>query len=172
MSENIDKRFLHKYDGHKLGWLRFLKLFLVLLIFMILVMSLLIGVYSVDGESMYPTLRNNQTVVFLRTKVHYEHGDIVALRMPSGDRYVKRVVAVAGEEVDIHDGQLFVNGQPEEGAYVNGETEPEISSVTYPVTLREGQYFVLGDNRAVSVDSRSFGTVDKGQILGKILFNH
>ena len=98
-------------------------------------------------------------------------GNVVSVRIPSGEYYIKRVVAVGGDEVDLRDGVLYINGQPEEGSYVRGVTKPESGSVTYPFTVAEGDYFVLGDNREESVDSRSFGTVSGSQIRGVIRFS-
>jgi signal peptidase I len=83
---------------------------------------------------------------------------------------VKRVIAVAGDVVDIRGGELYVNDELVENCYGTGETLKQDGAVLYPYTVREGNVFVLGDNRLVSVDSRSFGEVNRIQIRGKIIF--
>jgi signal peptidase I len=118
---------------------------------------------------MYPTLQNGEAVVYLRTVNNFKKGDIISIRVPSGDYYVKRVIAVAGDVVNIKDGEVYVNDELVENIYGTGETLEQEGAVIYPYTVLEGNVFVLGDNRGVSVDSRSFGEVNKIQIRGKII---
>ena len=157
-----------KFDSRKLLWLRLAKEFAVVALAAFLVFRFLLGVSFVSGHSMEPTLRDGQAVVYNRLQRQYSVGDIVSFRMPSGEYIIKRVVAVAGDTVDIRDGKLFVNGEEEQGDYWQGETLPQDESVEYPLTLREGQFFALGDNREVSVDSRTIGPVSESQSRGKI----
>jgi len=83
-------------------------------------------------------------------------------------RLVKRVIGIPGDEVDIRNGRVYVNGEELPEPYITGETlQREFS---FPVTVPEGKYIVLGDNRMVSSDSRSFGFVDRSQIEGKAVF--
>lgn len=119
---------------------------------------------------MYPTLKNKSIVVYTRINDGYEIGDIVSLKMAYGEYYIKRVVALPGDVVDIQNGQLIVNGIPEEGIAC-GETHHQESLMSYPYTVPEGRMFVLGDNREASIDSRTFGPVADSQIRGKIVFD-
>lgn len=144
-----------------------LEIFGVLLILLIL-SNFIIGVSTVNGNSMHPGLRDGQIVFYLRIGSHYEIGDVVWLKMPSGERYVKRVVALEGDEVSIKDGRLYVNGELESQDYVHGTTEKMEGIVEYPYTVEPGKVFVIGDNREHSVDSRVFGAVVKSQIKGKL----
>lgn len=164
------KRFLSKYDGKKQGWLRLLKELVVLVVIVFLIFKFVIGMSVVDGVSMYPTLKDGEVVVYTRIVPHCNRGDVVSVKMPSGDIYVKRVVATAGDEVDIHNGVLYVNGQSLDEEKVLGKTMPAEGNVTYPYTVEEGKVFVLGDNREASVDSRNFGAVLKSQVKGKIWY--
>ena len=75
---------------------------------------------------------------------------MLSLKLTSGEYYVKRAVALAGDVVELADGVLYVNGQPEAGDYVHGQTFPEDGSVTYPYTVDENCVFVVGDNRGIS----------------------
>lgn len=83
-------------------------------------------------------------------------------------RLVKRVIATAGDEVDIRDGKVYINGKELMEPYVRGETYQREQS--FPIKLKGGEFFVLGDNREVSKDSRTFGTIDRRQIEGKAVF--
>lgn len=163
------RRMLRKYDGYKGKWLKFGKRYALLILLLFLALRFLIGISWVSGDSMYPTLHNGETVIYLRTARSYEKGDIVSLRMAYGEYYIKRVVAVAGDSVDLHDGKLYINGEPDPWAH--GTTEPQENMVSYPFVVPEGKIFVVGDNREVSIDSRTFGSIALSQTLGKIVFH-
>lgn len=163
-------RFLSKYDGKKEGWFKQFKELIVIFILILIVLNFLIGVSFVKGTSMEPTLRDGEPVFYVRVLKEYQRGDVVSVRMPSGEYYVKRVVAVAGDEVDLRDGMLYINGIEQEESYTKGMTEKEGTTVTYPCVVPEGRVFVLGDNREDSLDSRAFGSVMTDQIKGKMLF--
>jgi signal peptidase I len=81
---------------------------------------------------------------------------------------VKRIIGIPGDVIDIKDGLVYLNGEPLEEAYVNGETLPKAFSL--PVTVGKKQLFVLGDHRTVSEDSRAFGPINYDQVIGKAFF--
>ncbi len=83
-------------------------------------------------------------------------------------RLVKRVIGIPGDEVDIRDGRVYLNGTELEEPYVKGETWQR--DISFPVTVPEGDYLVLGDNREVSKDSRTFGFIERSQIEGRAVF--
>jgi signal peptidase I len=133
-------------------------------------MVFVFGISRVQGSSMAPAYRNGDIVWFVRSSTHLQRGTAVAVGMPSGDRYIKRVVAVPGDTVDIRDGRLYVNGAAAKEPYAKGRTEKNPDGLMiYPYTLPAGKYFVLGDNRQHSADSRTFGPVSTAQILGKMI---
>lgn len=164
-------RILRKYDAKKGIWLKAGKRFALLFLAVFLIFRFLIGVSRVSGMSMSPTLSDGTTVVYFRAAEHYDVGDIVSVRMAYGEYYIKRVVAREGDTVDLRDGMLYVNGMPEAGSWAQGLTEVQSASITFPLRVAPGKFFVLGDNREGSVDSRSFGAVARSQIRGKILFH-
>jgi signal peptidase I len=169
MKKKKRRRLLSKYDGKKYAWFCGARECVIILIMVIIAFHLLVGVSRVKGISMEPTLQDGDVVFFVRVGSDYEVGDVVFARMPSGDNYVKRVVAVEGDVVDVRDGILYVNDVPESGSYVKGITEPEEGIVRYPYTVEEGKYFLVGDNREESLDSRSFGALLESQIKGRLL---
>ena len=135
-----------------------------------LLFTFVIGLSRVSGNSMYPTLKNGDVVLFVRFDKDYDRGDILSVRLPNGEYYIKRVVAVAGDEVDIHDGKLYLNGEALSEAYANGNTfAAEDANVSYPLKVKEGMVFALGDNREVSKDSRNYGAFSVSQSRGTIL---
>ncbi|MBR0040198.1 MAG: signal peptidase I [Oscillospiraceae bacterium] len=163
------KRFLERYNALKLGWLHDAIHFALLLLALIVLFRFVIGFSMVGGSSMEPMLHDGEIVLYLRLTREYCPGDVVSLRVPSGDYYVKRVAAVGGDRVELHGGQLYINGEPADDPWALGLTYEEKGAVIYPYTVTEGCLFLLGDNRAVSMDSRSFGEVNRRQIKGKIL---
>lgn len=166
----MKRRFLGKYDGKKEGWFRQFKELIIIFILIVLAFHFVIGASFVKGTSMNPTLQDKKLVFYLRIVPEYKRGDIISVRMPSGEYYVKRVVAVAGDEVDIHDGKFYLNGVEQDEPYTMGVTETQGTTVTYPYVVEVGRVFVMGDNRENSMDSRTFGTVIRSQIKGKLLF--
>lgn len=141
----------------------------IVFVALFIIFYFVIGISRVDGESMMPSLKNNQTLVFYRLQRNFKRGDIIAVDMPNGDYYVKRVIGVAGDVVDIKDGKVFLNGKELNEPYKQGQTNPEGVIVKYPLTVSEGKVFVLGDNREHSTDSRAIGEVSLYAIPGIIL---
>lgn len=162
-------RFLGKYDGYKYSWFRGAKEFAVILLAVIIIFNVFVGVSRIDGNSMEPTLKNGDVVFFLRVGSDYKDGDVVFARMPSGEYYVKRVIATGGEVVDLVEGTLYVNGVAEERDCIMGVTEKQNGIVTYPYTVEENNYFMVGDNREGSMDSRTFGALPENSIKGKLI---
>lgn len=157
-------KFFNKY---KLGWLRFGKFFFMLWILYLIISGMILGVAHVKGESMEPTLKDGQLLLYNRMNKDYYPGKIVAIKMPSGEKFVKRIIAIEGDVIDIKDGNLYINNEIREEEYVRGKTFPD--SQIYPFTVDENCYFVLGDNREGSVDSRTFGQISEEQIKGIVL---
>jgi len=162
------KRMLERYSGSKLDWLHDSLFFIILIVVIFCVFRFCIGIAIVSGDSMSPTLADGDFVIYTRIVPQYQRGDIVSIRVASGDYYVKRVIATGGDVVDLRDGAIYVNDEPLDGSWAYGETLEESVAIIYPYTVREGNVFVLGDNRTVSMDSRMFGEVNIRQISGRI----
>ncbi len=133
-----------------------------------------VQVTEVRQRSMETTLLQNDRV--LVSKVDYrfsspQPGDIVVFN-PTIDTqipYVKRVVAVAGETVELRDGNLWVNGRLRVVAQARGITQAQSPEIRYPYKVPEGHFFAMGDNRQFSQDSRTFGAQPYHRIIGKVL---
>jgi len=141
----------------------------------LILFGLLFGVAIVHGDSMNPAFRNNDLTLYSRLRRFgargYSAGDVVILRPDAQGlrRYVKRVVGVPGDLVEIGaPGGLFINNEALSEPYALGGTA-RTGAVSFPLRLGEGEYFVLGDNRENSSDSRSFGAITARQIDGRVL---
>jgi signal peptidase I len=139
--------------------------------------------FEIDGRSMAPTFEHAQRVlvnrfVYARSSVSLmgeagylfhgpQRGDIIVFKPPteSDTDFVKRVIAVPGDTVDIRNGSVYVNG--ELSAFADAVTDPR-DYFNYPIVeVPEDEYFVLGDNRRASNDSRSWGYVHANDIVGR-----
>ena len=125
---------------------------------------------QINGSSMKPTLNEDEVIILRQTKA-VEKGDIVGFYY-GGKILLKRVVAGAGDEVDIdREGNVSVNGERLDEPYLKEKTLGKCD-LEFPYEVPEGAIFVLGDNRAISMDSRikSIGCVESDQIVGKVVF--
>jgi signal peptidase I len=130
---------------------------------------------KVEGTSMMPSLEDQERVFvnkFVYRLESIERGDVVVFRYPRdpSKSYIKRVVGVAGDRIRIDGGQVYVNDRAVDEDYV----PPAYTDArSYPETVVPQQsYFVLGDHRSMSNDSRDFGPVNQGFIYGKAVFGY
>ena len=130
------------------------------------------GINVVSGTSMYPTLEDGQ-VIFSDDTKEIERADIVTSHFPphmvdrEEDLMVKRVIGIPGDELFIDTTGVYIDGQKLEEDYLTEEAKENSSfgDRVISITLQENEYFLMGDNREVSSDSRSFGVVTKDRIL-------
>ena len=143
---------------------------LVVIAAAVLISNLLLPILRIYGSSMSPTLVNGNIVTALRGG-SYERGDIVAFYY-NDKILVKRIVGLPGEVIDIdEDGSVSVDGEPLDEPYLDEKALGECD-IELPYQVPEGRYFVMGDNRSVSSDSRSsqVGCVAEEQVIGKLIF--
>lgn len=123
--------------------------------------------YVVVGQSMEPSLHSGQFLIIDRLSYRFgdpQPGDVVVFDYPlnTGDDYVKRIVGMPGDEVHLEAGKVYINGSPLDEPYIASDT-PGDQTWTVP----EGSYFVMGDNRHSSSDSRSWGMLAREYLVGK-----
>ena len=126
---------------------------------------------TVRGVSMLPTLRDGTVVLAYRLGPEPKPGDVVLIRSTQRRDYIKRVIGVPGDTIgiDAETGTVIRNGEPLAEPYAAGPTLPREDGLAFPVTLGEGEYLLLGDNRAVSSDGRDWGLIDKEQIKARVI---
>lgn len=144
--------------------------FAAVVVVILLLFQFIWGIARVSGMSMYPTLHDRNLVLYDRVSSNYVSGDVVIIDRPGNETFVKRIVAVAGDTVNIEGGVLYVNGAEVDYNFTIGKTSSEGNSVAYPLLIQENEVFVLGDNRENSEDSRSFGPVSISDIKGRLLW--
>lgn len=129
----------------------------------------------VDGPSMVPTLRDGDLVLASRAalaRAALARGDIVLMRDPeSGVAYVKRVVGLPGEDIGVHSGRVAIHGSPLDEPYL-APLDSRAAARDGQWTLADDRYFLLGDNRNDSLDSRAFGPVAGGWIVGRVWYRY
>jgi len=163
---------LHKL--YKTGWLKALGIWLINLVVVFLVIffsaivirTFLFQPFIIDGPSMSETLINNDYILVNKYDRSFGRGDIIVFRAMDSLAYCDRIVAISGDSVEIKAGGLFVNGNFVNEPYITGITEGNTKMI-----VPSDQFFVLGDNREHSNDSRKFGTVAEENIIGKLLTN-
>lgn len=128
------------------------------------------GLVIVRGSGMEPTSGDGDVALTFRLAGALQAQDLIAYEGPeAGTLLVGRVIAQPGDTVEVTgDGEVRVNGgvQP---SPANEETQPDESGPSYPLTLGDNEYFVLGDGRAEAVDSRSLGPIGINEVEGKVI---
>ena len=144
---------------------------LAALLIAVLVRGFVIEPFLVNGPSMEPTLWTGERLFV--SKISYrlgtpKRGDVVMFKYPLNPAkdYVKRVVAVGGDTIELRVGRLYVNGQQVQEPYVHFAGLYNMNALSVP----EGTIFVMGDNRTNSEDSREFGPVKLSLVRGKAVF--
>ena len=137
----------------------------LILIAVIIIRTFIVTPVMVNGDSMYSTLKDNQLLLLKKYDHSFERGEIIVFNY-NNSKLVKRVIGMPGETIKYEDGNLYIN---------DNLIEDEFSKITkdykYEGTIPENHYFVLGDNRNYSLDSRIIGPIKKDDIVGATSFS-
>lgn len=167
------------------GLIEWVVIFAIAFAVMSVVKAFVVEPYTVPTGSMEPTIQIGDNVLAQKVTVRVgdpvQSGDIVVFRNPdaSSDHsvLVKRVIATAGQTVDLRDGAVYVDGSPLDEPYAAGSSYPlpvqaPDVSVSFPYTVPEGCVWLMGDNREDSADSRYFGAVPVENLIGVVFFRY
>jgi len=127
------------------------------------------GAFRYQDLSMKPALKDGDLVFFYRLGKDYQIGDIVIYTDKNGKLTANRVIAKAGDEVDVDEKGIKLNGAYQQETEITAKTQRFEGGTVFPLTVPEGQLFVLGDNREHAVDSRIYGCIGKESIKGKVI---
>jgi signal peptidase I len=164
------------------------------------IQAFLIKPFRIPSESMVPTLTVGQRVLVDRVSFRFgepERGDIVVFKPPAGaedntcgvdhptdqacprpteersdTNFIKRVVGLPGDELKVIGGRVFINGEQLDEPYIRPDESCGICNLPGEITIPEDQYFMMGDNRGQSADSREWGPVKKDWIIGQAFFTY
>lgn len=139
--------------------------YIVIVLVVVLIRTFIITPVRVDGDSMKNTLKNGDILLLYKLGSINRLDIIVLDEEKDNEKIIKRVIGLPGETVAIKKGKIYINYKVIDDKYAYGET-----SDYDKVTLEDDEYFILGDNRLISKDSRYFGPIKKSEIKGKIVF--
>jgi signal peptidase I len=144
----------------RVGWIAFV--FAVLLL-------VVCGITVNNGNRMAPSFHDRDVVIYYRLARDIEAGEVVVYQAENGRLLVGRVIAAAGDAVDIDEKGVRINGYYQAELYARGDTVLFEGGTALPVTLGTGEYFILCDDRSQSSDSRTFGPVPESRIKGRVM---
>lgn len=157
-------------------WIKALAIAIALAFF---IRTFLFAPFIVEGESMEATLHNNERLV-VNKAIYYlskpKRGDIIVFHAEADKDYIKRVIGVAGETVEVRDDVLYINGMKVDEPYLEKKREEakaqglRLTDDVEPTTIPANEIFVMGDNRQNSRDSRMIGPVELGKVVGRAEF--
>lgn len=156
------------------------KTLVVVMLIVVFIRGFLFTNYIVFGQSMMPTIENNERVII--NKIGYDIGtpkrfDMIVFHATETSDYIKRIIGLPGDEIEYKDDVLYINGEAIDETHLNGAVENYVNStytddfsleeLTGVKSVPENHLFVLGDNRRNSIDSRQIGFIHYDQVVGK-----
>ncbi len=147
-----------------------LKTLIIAVTIALILRSFVISPFKVSLTSMYPTLQPDDFILVEKITMRFssiKQGEVVVFRSPLGEKkdFVKRVIAVSGDKIESREGHVYVNDELLHESYL----KQNFSMSIVPQIVNQGEYFVMGDNRDNSLDSRNFGTIKIANIKGRVI---
>lgn len=147
----------------------------IFIIAILFVIQYVFSITKVVGSSMTPTLKDEEILILNKWKYRFgkvKRGDIISLKYADTKYLIKRVIGLPGDSVEIKNNIVYLNGEQLKEEYIKENMQYNdfsLKELGY-LTIPENQYFVLGDNRENSLDSREIGLIKKEDIIGKVSF--
>ena len=145
--------------------------YLIIILVVVLIRTFIITPIRVDGMSMYSTLNDGDILFLEKYDKNFKRYDIVVFKNGK-DRLIKRVIGLPGDQIEYNNNKLYINGNYEEEKFLTNNQKTfdfNIKDIGYK-RIPKGYYFVLGDNRTNSTDSRILGLIKQDRIQGKANF--
>ncbi len=143
--------------------LRDLLPYVAIVIFVVVLRTYVVTPVRVNGDSMVPTLENGETLI-LNKMAKFKRFDVVVIKT-ADENLIKRIIALPNETIEVRNEKLYINDEAVADNYKDGHTDD-----FGPITLKENEYFVMGDNREISKDSRYLGPIEEKYIIGTTSF--
>lgn len=141
----------------------------IIILIVVLIRAFIITPVRVDGPSMNPTFFNGDIVLLNKTKRNFDYQDVVVFKY-GNEQLIKRIIGKPGDTVEIKDNKIYINGNITKDYQDNVITKDfSLEDIGYD-KIPDNYYFVLGDNRGNSTDSRIIGLINKKNIKGNIVF--
>jgi len=148
--------------------------YIIIILIVIIIRVFIFDPIRVDGPSMNNTLKDGQILIlnkFIYKKSDINRYDIVVIKLDNGEKIIKRVIGLPNEEIEIKDNKIYANGEEIDNSFAATITDDFNTSEKLGLKKVPGdKYFVLGDNREISKDSRVLGFIREDQIIGKAVF--
>ncbi|WP_112180696.1 MULTISPECIES: signal peptidase I [Paraliobacillus] len=152
----------------KINWKNFIKFIFITVILAIFLSSFIFSTSIIEGDSMHPTLENGEQIIYNKAAYLFtepERGDVVIIDYPLQD-YIKRIIGLPNETIEIRDEKLYINDVLYQQTFLT-DAKSFTTEDFGPVTIPDESYFVMGDNRQLSKDSRNgLGFVKRNEIIG------
>ncbi|MCK4835495.1 MAG: signal peptidase I [Candidatus Aminicenantes bacterium] len=155
----------------------FVSIFMAIIILFLLI-NYIASALKIEGSSMNPVLRDQERVIILKSPVNKNHihrFDIIVFstsREPH-KKLIKRVIGLPGEHIEIKQGKVYVNNKILNQTFLSPADSTAYAMISMkPVKIPENHYFVIGDNRRISKDSRTFGLIPRDRIIGKAILRY
>ena len=139
--------------------------YIIIVVVVVLIRSFIATPVRVDGDSMNKTFKNGDILILYKLSKIKRFDVIVLHEEKDNEKIIKRVIGMPGDTVAIKDGEIYINDEKIDDEYAYGMT-----SDYERITLKSDEYFILGDNRLISKDSRYFGPIKEKEIKGKVVF--
>ena len=143
------------------------RIFIFLFILWIMFFQLF-GIMRCEDSMMEPAFHNGDLAIYNRMQKKYDIEDTIVIKK-DGKLQVMRIIAAQGDKVDMTKDGIKINGYLQRQNEMDTKTFPYKEGITFPITVKKDEFFVLGDNREHSTDSRIYGTVKKAEIKGNII---
>lgn len=171
---------MNKKDRYIGRFMFILKLLVPSVLLVFILRGFILIPVPVDGNSMEKNLKQGDMIV-MEKLTSIQRFDVIVFKLPNNNIYIKRVIGLPGDRIRYEEDQLYVNDVPIEEPFLNKNLKKDSNTAPYTTNfnledllnedaLPNDSYFVLGDNRRMSKDSRSFGAVESKYILGKAQF--
>ena len=144
--------------------------YIVIVLVVVLIRTFIVTPVIVVGDSMVPTLKDNQILLLNKFKYNFneiKRYDIVVIKVEDSE-IIKRVIGLPGETLEYRNNTLYIDGHEQETEYQFETEDFTLNSICNCDKIPQGKYLVLGDNRAVSSDSRIMGLIEETDILGNV----